>query len=298
MAKFCGGFKFNPTSLKLIKGILCLSDAQDADITKAVTGCGQMWDGETFKIVKVDGYKPCITLKTNGHPVQNILIGNCGISLDGEFFMKGSSTQAVSVVNGYILKITVVPSSAQVVVMNEAQEVIQPTGINTYTLSDIDAKYSVTVSEKGYIGQSRTIVNNQNQSLILMLSNVLSLYNGSIDIQNKATYGDVDQYVVSFPTPIAFETGQQYQVTFDHKKYIVTAQSAANTDVTGSYTLVYLGTTNGDIKIGTAGTIENPSFTDYPFMLKTKIDDKGELESTSISATKAGNYELKIIPWE
>lgn len=43
MAKFCGGFKFDTTSLKLIKGILCLADAQDVDPSKAVTGCGQMW---------------------------------------------------------------------------------------------------------------------------------------------------------------------------------------------------------------------------------------------------------------
>ena len=54
MAKFCGGFKFND-SLKLIDGILCLAETQAADKTKAVTVCGQMWDGASFKVVKVDG---------------------------------------------------------------------------------------------------------------------------------------------------------------------------------------------------------------------------------------------------
>ena len=61
MAKFCGGFKFND-SLKLIDGILCLAETQAVDKTKAVTGCGQMWDGANFKVVKADGFRPCITL--------------------------------------------------------------------------------------------------------------------------------------------------------------------------------------------------------------------------------------------
>lgn len=54
MAKFCGSFKFNDR-LKLIDGILCLAETQAVDKTKAVTVCGQMCDGASFKVVKVDG---------------------------------------------------------------------------------------------------------------------------------------------------------------------------------------------------------------------------------------------------
>lgn len=63
MAKFCGGFKFD-SSLKLVKGILCLAETEESNVdpSKAVTGCGQMWDGASFKVVKVDGFRPCITL--------------------------------------------------------------------------------------------------------------------------------------------------------------------------------------------------------------------------------------------
>ena len=49
MAKFCRGFKFN-SSLKLVKGILYLAETEEANVdpSKAVTGCGQMWDGDSF----------------------------------------------------------------------------------------------------------------------------------------------------------------------------------------------------------------------------------------------------------
>ena len=139
MAKFCGGFKFD-ASLKTINGVLCLANAQTVDVQKAVTGCGQMWDGETFKIVKVDGYRPCVTLKNNGKNV-NLIAGNCGVGLDGNFFVK------------------VDKNSTAVDPIATGEDYIK------YCLPMLDEKYSVTVEADGYTGKSQTIMNDKTQEV-------------------------------------------------------------------------------------------------------------------------------------
>lgn len=165
MAKFCGGFKFD-ASLKTINGVLCLANAQTVDVQKAVTGCGQMWDGETFKIVKVDGYRPCVTLKNNGKNV-NLIAGNCGVGLDGNFFVKVGNVTTFN--NGYILTVKFTPKEATVQVLDKNSIAVDPIATGEdhikYCLSMLDEKYSVTVEADGYTGKSQTIMNDKTQEV-------------------------------------------------------------------------------------------------------------------------------------
>lgn len=48
MAKYCGGIALDKNSLKIIKGIICDINASAVDVSKAVSTCGQLWDGDLF----------------------------------------------------------------------------------------------------------------------------------------------------------------------------------------------------------------------------------------------------------
>lgn len=228
MAKFCGGFKYDTTSLKLIKGILCLADAQDVDPSKAITGCGQLWDGEAFKIVKVDGYRPCVTLVKNDNNVD-FIAGNCGVGLDGTFFTKTNNT--ISVINGYVLTVALNPTNAMITVLDDSGVQIDPMatseGFVKFCLPNIGAKYSVTVEADGFIGKSQTIDNNGNQDIEVELpiwkfdnfdvqeipkseSANTGYYGKYIDIDSKAS--NIDQVLT---------LGNKYKVVFDGVTYIV-----------------------------------------------------------------------------
>ena len=49
LSKFCGGIKLDDT-FKIIKGIIVLQMQQLVDATKAVSTCGQRWDGALFTV--------------------------------------------------------------------------------------------------------------------------------------------------------------------------------------------------------------------------------------------------------
>ena len=89
MAKYCGGIKLSSESLKIIKGVICDVNASTVDVSKAVSTCGQLWDGNLFTVAKV-GDSKIITLHNSegeeiGEPV--FAKGNCGgVGLDGRFF--------------------------------------------------------------------------------------------------------------------------------------------------------------------------------------------------------------------
>lgn len=172
MAKFCGGFKFDE-SLKIIDGVLCTKETQNIDPKKIVTGCGQMWDGNSFKVVKVDGYRPCITLVGNAHDVKNIqlIAGNCGVGLDANFFTK--TDNVVSLTNGYILTVIFSPENASVKVLDKNSTEIDPIATGEkyvkYCLSMLDEKYSVTVEADGFTGKSQTIMNDKSQGVNVAL---------------------------------------------------------------------------------------------------------------------------------
>lgn len=271
MAKFCGGLKFDD-SLKIIKGVLCLAEAQDVDVSKAVTGCGQLWDGDAFKIVKVDGYRPCVTLKNNGHDVK-LIAGNCGVGLDETFFTR--TNNVVSVANGYVLTVTLNPINAMVTILDEKGMQINPMatgeGFAKFCLPNLDAKYSVTVEADGFIGKSQTIDNNGSQEIAVELpiwkfdnfetheipksdTANTGYYGKYIDIESKAS--DIENVLV---------LGNKYKVVFDGKDYIVECVNYLTPNkILGELKhslVVYYETPEG------GETITNATFNNYPFFV-------------------------------
>lgn len=290
MAKFCGGFKYDTTSLKLINGILCLADAQDVDPKKAVTGCGQMWDGEAFKIVKVDGYRPCVTLKDNGHDVK-FVAGNCGVGLDADFFSKNGDGKMVAT-NGYVLTVNTTPANAAIVVMSADGVVVQPREDGEYVLPNIDGKYSVTVSKEGYTGKSRTITNNKSQTVNVNLDEIVVLFDGSVNTTSQFT-GSTGEYYVGATTPtFDLEDGIDYLIQVDNGTvHHLTAQ-----DINGNFTAKWLGETEGEIKTAANETygqvVSNPKFDNYPFLIF--VYENGGTSKTTLYSKTEGEHTLKI----
>lgn len=79
MSNFCGGFNLG-TNLKLISGIICRSDATTVDATKAISVCGQLWDGAAFKVVG----KVITAIDATDAPVAKRAA--CSIKLDSNVF--------------------------------------------------------------------------------------------------------------------------------------------------------------------------------------------------------------------
>lgn len=241
MAKFCGGFKFD-SSLKLIDGILCLAESVTVDPSKAVTGCGQMWDGDEFKIVKVDGHRPCVTLKRNGNDVK-FIAGNCGVGLDSTFFTKIGNV--VRVADGYTLRVEYTPVEATVTVLDEESNVVDPRetgeGYNVYTLKNLEGKYSVTVEEDGYTGKSQTIDNDGNQVVKVDLEEVsdtplfsynTTLVEGAAKVRKSLTEY-VDYYGINLHEGVLgaeninnfLVVGNNYKIVFDTQEYTLTCNA-------------------------------------------------------------------------
>ena len=84
MPNFCGGIRLDGVTLKVINGVICNATAESVNIDDAVSTCGQLWDGASFKVARVDGC-PVITLLSASGAVEKTL-GNCGVGLDGRFF--------------------------------------------------------------------------------------------------------------------------------------------------------------------------------------------------------------------
>lgn len=82
MAKFCGGIKLGNT-FKLIEGVICDANAENVDISEAITLCGQLWDGATFAL---NG--KVLSLADTGDTEDTLAVikSNCGCALDGRFF--------------------------------------------------------------------------------------------------------------------------------------------------------------------------------------------------------------------
>lgn len=283
MAKFCGGFKFD-SSLKLIDGILCLADTQAVDPTKAVTGCGQMWDGESFKVVKVDGYRPCITLKNNIHKVK-MIAGNCGVGLDADFFDSNGDDEMV-VTDGYVLTVETTPENANVSVIGEDGNAVTARTDGTFVLPDLDGNYSVTVTLTGHTGKTRTIKNDKSQTISVDLDAITVIYDNNVAV-NKGYGGTF--YVGSAGLGMDLQVGENYVIDWDGQSYQLVAK-----EVTGEYAGVYLGEVTGEtINVATDATfgavVSNPSFTNYPFAIY-----KYGAQTPTIYAANSGTYNLKV----
>ena len=84
MSNFCGGFNLG-TNLKLINGIICKSDVTTVDATKAISVCGQLWDGTAFKVVG----KVITAIDSTDTPVAKRAV--CSIKLDNNVFEIGGN---------------------------------------------------------------------------------------------------------------------------------------------------------------------------------------------------------------
>lgn len=162
MAKFCGGIKLDKT-FKVIKGIICDANATTVDATKAVSTCGQRWDGALFTVSN-----KVITLHNSegeevGTPVP--IKGNCGVGLDGRFFKVNKGV--VSLQDGFVLTVNATPSDATIKVTGvDSAEIAPITGTtNTFLLSGLGDSYTLTVSKTGYTTKTQTVVNNSDQTV-------------------------------------------------------------------------------------------------------------------------------------
>lgn len=166
MAKFCGGIKLDNT-FKVIKGIICDANATTVDATKAVSTCGQRWDGALFTVSD-----KVITLHNSegeevGTPVS--IKGNCGVGLDGRFFKVNKGV--VSLQDGFVLTVNATPSDATIKVTDvDSAEVAPITGTtNTFLLSGLGDSYTLTVSKTGYTTKTQAVVNNGDQTVEVKL---------------------------------------------------------------------------------------------------------------------------------
>lgn len=170
MAKYCGGIALGE-GLKLLNGVICDTNAKTVDVSKAVSTCGQLWDGNLFATTIVNGRK-VVTLHTvDGEDVGEPIVvkGNCGVGLDGRFFklVKGK----VNLQDGFVLTVVTDPVTASVKVVDSDNVEIQPIEENgkTFLLSGIGDSYGVNVEKDGYTGKHITIINNKDQTVNIEL---------------------------------------------------------------------------------------------------------------------------------
>ena len=153
MATFCGGIKLDNT-FKVIKGVICDAGASTVDVTKAISTCGQLWDGELFTVSKIGDSKVITLHNSEGEEVGDVVFakGNCGVGLDGRFFKIADGV--VSLQDGFILTVTTDPEAASVTVVDADSETVEPieAGGKTYLLSGIGDQYGVNVEYEGYTG--------------------------------------------------------------------------------------------------------------------------------------------------
>ena len=172
MARYCGGIKHDAT-LKVINGVLCDAGATSVDVSKAVTTCGQLWDGSLFTKVVQNG-KQIITLHdSEGEAVGEAVPvnGNCGVGLDGRFFKVADGV--VSLQAGFVLTVNVTPADATIAVADAEGANVAPVSgkTNVFLLSGIGDQYTVTVSKDGYTTQTQTVSNNSDQTITIELVN-------------------------------------------------------------------------------------------------------------------------------
>ena len=171
MANFCGGISLDKNTLKVINGIICDAGATTVDKSKAVSTCGQLWDGALFTTDTIEGHKVVTLHNSEGEEVGTPALthGNCGVGLDGRFFhvMNGE----VVLQDGFLLTVITNPSTATIKVMDvDSKEVAPVAGkTNVFLLAGLGDSYSVTVEKTGYTGKSQTIVNNKDQTITITL---------------------------------------------------------------------------------------------------------------------------------
>ena len=171
MANWCGGIRLDSTTLKIIDGVICDANAATVNRSKAVSTCGQLWDGALFTVVKVGGASYITLHGSEGEEIGAPIMGrgNCGVGLDGRFFKIVNG--AVTLQNGFVLTVNATPSDATIAVKDTDSKPVTPiTGTtNQFLLSGLGDSYTVTVSKTGYTAQTKTITNDKGQTIIVTL---------------------------------------------------------------------------------------------------------------------------------
>lgn len=171
MANFCGGIKLDKNSLKIINGVICDANATTVDRSKAVSTCGQLWDGALFTVAKVGGAGYITLHGSEGEEVGTPVIyhGNCGVGLDGRFFkvIKG----AVTLQEGFLLTVDVTPKDALITVTDVDGIEVDPVSDNAkqFILKGIDDTYTVTATKTGYTTQAKQVKNTGDQTLKIVM---------------------------------------------------------------------------------------------------------------------------------
>lgn len=172
MARYCGGIKHDAT-LKIINGVLCDAGATSVDVSKAVTTCGQLWDGSLFTKVVQNGKKIITLHDSEGEAVGEVVPvnGNCGVGLDGRFFKVADGV--VSLQAGFVLTVNVTPADATITVADAEGTNVAPVSgkTNVFLLGGIGDQYTVTVGKDGYTTQTQTVSNNSDQTITIELVN-------------------------------------------------------------------------------------------------------------------------------
>ena len=166
MAKYCGGIKIDET-MKIINGVICDANASAVDVSKAVSVCGQLWDGNLFTVAD-----NVITLHGSegedvGAPTK--IKGNCGIGLDGRFFKLDKGV--VSFQDGFVLTVNVTPLDAIITVTDAEGTVIDPISgkPKQFLLKGIGDTYTVTLTKTGYTTQAKQVKNDGDKTLTVVL---------------------------------------------------------------------------------------------------------------------------------
>ena len=173
MANFCGGIKLGAT-LKLINGVICDANTTTVDKSKAVSTCGQLWDGALFTVAAVGGAKLITLHNSEGEEVGTPVVGrgNCGVGLDGRFFKVVKGT--VELQDGFVLTVDVTPKDAIITVTDADGEEVDPVSDNAkqFLLSGIGDTYTVTATKTGYTTEAKQVKNTGDQTFKIVMKAV------------------------------------------------------------------------------------------------------------------------------
>lgn len=171
MANWCGGIRLDKNTLKIINGVICDANATTVDRSKAVSTCGQLWDGALFTVAKIGGASYITLHGSEGEEVGMPIMGrgNCGVGLDGRFFKVVNG--AVTLQNGFLLTVDVTPKDALITVTDaEGTEVDPVTGnAKQFLLSGIGDTYTVTATKAGYTTEAKQVKNTGDQTFTIVM---------------------------------------------------------------------------------------------------------------------------------
>ena len=171
MANWCGGIKLDKNTLKIINGVICDANAASVYSSKAVSTCGQLWDGALFTVVKVGGASYITLHGSEGEEIGAPIMGrgNCGVGLDGRFFKVVNG--AVTLQEGFLLTVDVTPNDAIITVTDAGGETVEPVSGNTkqFLLNGIGDTYTVTATKTGYTTEAKQVKNTGYQTFTIVM---------------------------------------------------------------------------------------------------------------------------------